>query len=364
MMVDGEAFIRHSRSGITRYFVELIDAFSDAQHGVDVITPYRYVANQHLGELAPDRYRRVPLPSKMRPSVFGALNRAARRRDGAAVDLIHHTLDMPALMDIGPVVPRVATVYDFTLELHPELFPGWNQALEDQRAVIDRADGLLCISNTTYEDLLKFHPDLDKPVAITRLGVSDAFSARRASPVPGVPEQYVLFVGIRHANKNAGMLFDAFAQIAASRPGLRLVLSGNLLDAGEQQHLERLGIAERTVCVRVTDAQLPGLYANAQVFAFASKYEGFGLPVLEAMASGVPVVASAIPAVQEVADSAARYFDVADLDGFVAALVDVLDDTALRATLTRDGRARAREFTWQRTAMATAAAYSQIRESG
>lgn len=361
VLIDDEAFIRHSRSGITRYFAELVQEFgADPSLGVRPVTPYRFVANQHLTELAGSRFRRLVLPPQVRPRVLRATNAWSRARMKSRIDLVHHSLYLPDSLISGPDSPRVATIYDFTLELYPELFPGWASGLDDKNLYIEQCAGLLCISHTTRDDLARFHPALDKPVEVTPLGVSDAFFAATTRPVPGVAGRYVLFVGNRHANKNVDPLFVAFSRIAQTDPDLRLVLCGNPLFEPESARLAELGIAHRTTCLRVSDEALPRLYANAEAFVFPSRYEGFGLPVVEAMASGCPVVAARIPALVEVGDDAGRYFDPDDVDELTTLLEKVIGDRALRADMTEAGRARAREYSWRRTARATADAYRRI----
>ncbi|MGP0030229.1 MAG: glycosyltransferase family 4 protein [Acidimicrobiales bacterium] len=363
VLIDGEAFYRHSRSGITRYFTELIGEFRRRPDlDVEPVTPYRLVANRHLTEALPRAYRRVPVPARWRAPLFSAANGRAAGRALPTPDLVHHTLYEPAVLDRGPGVPRVCTVYDFTFELHADLFPGNTEIaglVADKDIFLRRCDGLLCISAMTYHDLRRWRPDLDVPVEVTPLGVADCFLDAGGPAPRGLPARYLLHVGNRHAHKNTDVLFRAFARLMDRHDDLHLVLCGNALPS-ERARLGALGIADRSVCVRLADDQLPALYAHAAAFVFPSRYEGFGLPVVEAMASGCPVVMSDVPALLEVGADVALSCAPDDADALVDLVDRVLGDAALRRRMVAAGRVRAQDFSWRRTAVATAAAYGRI----
>jgi glycosyltransferase involved in cell wall biosynthesis len=362
VLIDDQAFVRHGRSGISRYFTELVRALgTDRELGVDPVTPYRYVANAHLPEALPGRYHRVLLPPPARTPVLRALNARARSRSVRdSVDLVHHTLHATDALAVRPGTRRVTTVYDFIYELHPELFPDAGLAIEEQNRFLAACDGLLCISQATADDLRRLHPEVDVPVAVTPLGVSERFLAAESTSLAGLPERYVLFVGNREKHKNVGLLLAAFAALTETHPDLQLVLCGNGLKPEEQEQLDRLGISSRTICRRVNDAELPTLYREAAAFVFPSRYEGFGLPVVEAMAAGCPVLVAETPAVLEVAEGAAEVFSPDDVDGLVSLLERVLGDGVLRERMRAAGQARARDLSWHDTAMRTAAAYRQL----
>jgi glycosyltransferase involved in cell wall biosynthesis len=361
VLIDDQAFIRHGRSGITRYFTELIREFRSGEDlGARPVTPYRYVANAHISDMAPGRYKRVALPPRARAPTFRALNRRSRAAQNGSVDLIHHTLYGADALAVDPDTPRVCTVYDFILELFTELFPDAGSIVAEKQPFLDRCDGLLCISQTTYRDLRRFHPSLDKPTEVTPLGVADAFFTPHERRVRGVPAAYVLHVGNRHKHKNTQLLFGAFHDIAALHPNLQLVLCGNSLSSAERLELTELGVLDRVHCLRVADEDLPAVYHGAAAFVFPSRYEGFGLPVAEAMASGCPVLAADTPAVIEVADGAAVIFDPNDRAALANGLLQVIGDGVLCARLVEAGRQRARDLSWRRTAAATAQAYRRV----
>lgn len=353
VLYDGSAFMRHRRSGITRYFAEMIGEFCrDPALGVEPVTPYRYVANEHLVRAVPGRFRQLPLPPQLRDRAFDRLNR--RHDAGPEPDIVHHVLYEPAALSALRGRRRVCTVYDFTIELG--LVPGATGAgLPLKKQVLEACDAIFCISHTTAADLARFHPHLDKPVVVTELGVADGFFSPRVR-VPHLPERYVLHVGHRFGHKNVDLLYRAFAEVSRRQPDLHLVICGRAAP-DERARLAELGIAERTVVLDPDDDQLASVYHRAALLCFPSRYEGFGLPVVEAMAAGCPVVVADTPTLVEVAGDAAVVVGPDDVDGLAARIEEILADGAVADQLRERGRQRARDYSWRRTAERTARAY-------
>jgi len=175
----------------------------------------------------------------------------------------------------------------------------------------------------------------------------------------GLDGPFFLYVGAAYPYKNLGRLIEAFARVNGD---YRLVLAGDLEEFGGplEQQAALLGLGERVVFAgRVTDAELAALYDAALAYTFISLGEGFGLPGLEAMIAGVPVVAARAGSLPEVYGEAARYCNPLDLESIVAALTDVATDEGLRARLVTLGRRRATEFSWTRMAEQTLALYQE-----
>jgi glycosyltransferase involved in cell wall biosynthesis len=193
---------------------------------------------------------------------------------------------------------------------------------------------------------------------VTPLAVDDRYS--RGGPRPGsAPERYVLFVGNRGGYKDFDVLARAFA--AAELPsdvGLLAVGGGPL--TREEELLASLGIADRVRQTNLSDDAMPGAYANALAFVFPSRYEGFGLPTLEAMSAGCPTVLVRSSSHPEVGGDAAIYVDPGDDGALAAALAQVAGDPGLRSDLAARGRRRASGFTWVATAQATVDAYRSV----
>ena len=357
VLYDGEAFMRHRRSGITRYFSELIREFrSEPGLGIEPVTPYRWVANRYLSD-GLRSYTEVPLPSRVRPAVLRWLN-ARRTRAAGVADLVHHSLYEERALEAWRGGRRVCTVYDFTLERFPGVIEDPGQHLAAKALFLSRCDALICISQTTRDDLRRFHPDLDKPTFVVPLGVGERFREPRPVHMPKLPDRYLLYVGHRFPHKNADLLFRAFAAVSEKHRDLNLVLVG-VYPKEEAGRLEELGIADRTLRMHASDAELAWMYHRAQAFIFPSIYEGFGLPVLEAMAAGCPVVVSNAAALLEVASDAALIVEPDAENELSAQIERLLMDSALVSRLRDAGRRRAAGYTWKRTAELTSAAYDR-----
>ena len=262
----------------------------------------------------------------------------------------------------------VVTVHDLAFVRHPELFPrDWRLLFRaGLRAVALRADAVLVPSAFTAEELRR-HSDVDPArVHVTPLasslpvdGVADVNAALERL---GVPRPYVLSVGTLEPRKNHARLVRAYRRLAAEGRPQALVLNGP--DGWLDDELRRELAAEgpgRVVRTRDLGAgDLDALYRGADVFAYPALYEGFGLPVLEALARGVPAVASAASSIPEVAGQAALLVDPLDEDAIAHALARILDDAALADELRRLGPERSAAFSWRETARATLRVYRHV----
>jgi len=228
---------------------------------------------------------------------------------------------------------------------------------------------LVADSNATREDLLASHATDPGRVWVAPLGVNPRFAPATAAEVTAVRKHhtlivpFVLYLGGVDARKDVPMLLEAFARVVARRSDpVLLVLAGHVLNAPEYPGLlERaraLGIGDRMRVLEFVPLEhLAMLLSAARVFAFPSRSEGFGLPPLEAMACGTPVVCTTGGALGEVVGDAALTSPPGDTATFAAQLERALDEEPLRESLRQRGLARAATFTWARTAEATVAAY-------
>jgi glycosyltransferase involved in cell wall biosynthesis len=256
--------------------------------------------------------------------------------------------------------PQVTTFHDLQHKRHPEYFrwfdlPFWRMCLW---ASAHRSRILLAPSEATRADLLRFY-GLREKVRVVPEGVDTAFFEIGRERQTGGIEPYVLCPSTSHPHKGLVPLIRAFAQVRRAQPGLRLVITGvRGFHAGAVDQ----AIAESPLgdAVRLTGwvprAELYKLFRHAFAFVYPSTFEGFGLPVVEALAAGVPAACSAIEPLASMAGDAALQFEPGNEAAIAAALLHLIEDPALRAKLAAAGPVRAREFSWERSAEGTLAA--------
>lgn len=238
---------------------------------------------------------------------------------------------------------------------------------------VARADHVLADSQATKDDLIELYRVPAEKITVLYSGVEAAFRpVTDATQLATVRARYglgeapfILAVGTLQPRKNYVRLLQAFAELAfqSSLINLQLVIVGGkgwLYDSIFAE-VERLGLRDRVIFPGfVADADLPALYSAARVLAYPSLYEGFGLPMLEAMACGTPVVASTASCLPEVAGDAALLVPPTDVPALAEALGRAVTDEAVRADLIAKGFARARAFTWDRSAGQLLALYRRL----
>ena len=284
------------------------------------------------------------------------------------VDLLHATYVVP------PVCPTrcVLTLHDIGFVLRPELFP-W---IIRQRLTLltrwgaKRARRIITISQYskgTIVDVLGVEPER---VVVTPLGVDDVYHPADEDDEAvlrrhGLSSGYILYVGKVQARKNTARLVRAYH---ALRQRLKdpppLVIAGPRTWKSDEtfETVERLSLAgDITFTGYVPDGDLPALYRRALLLVYPSLFEGFALPLIEAMACGTPVVASRITSIPEVAGDAAVLFDPTSVEDIADSLHRVVTDAGMRSRLVARGLARARTFSWRETARKTLEAYEEAR---
>jgi glycosyltransferase involved in cell wall biosynthesis len=270
--------------------------------------------------------------------------------------------------------PLVVTAHDAAPLIFPETYPRRGRRFHEQglAAAAERADLVITVSHASAEELVTHTAIPRERIRIVPNGVDlelasddEVEKARREFELGDAP--YVFWIGSLEPRKNVGLLVDAYARWAA-RTGLphRLVLAGPAGWVEDESAVlapaGALGDRVRTIG-RVGDPALRALYRGADLFAFPSRHEGFGIPVLEAMAQATPVLAANIPALREVTGDAARLLSPDDTDAWLAALDELLHDSDERVRLGAAGRERAQRYSWTRCAEETRAVYRDAIEA-
>jgi glycosyltransferase involved in cell wall biosynthesis len=312
----------------------------------------------------------VPVNARNRAQwVLGEQALLPRLAAGARVDLVH------SLANTAPAwgrFRRVVTVHDLIYKRFPETHAGIRDV--GMRVLVPlgvrRSHRVIADSNSTRRDLVELLGVPRERISVAPLGLG---AVRRCEP-PAEPElrrrlglgerRLVLSLSAKRPHKNLLALIEALARIPAERRPL-LVLPGYVTayEAHLRECADSLGVREDVRFFGwLPEEQLEGLWSAADAFVFPSLYEGFGLPVLEAMARGVPVACSDASSLPEVAGDAALLFAPGDVGAIAGALERLLGDRAEAARLRARGLERARQFTWARTAHATLEAYRRALE--
>ncbi|MET0553441.1 MAG: glycosyltransferase family 1 protein [Vicinamibacteria bacterium] len=285
-----------------------------------------------------------------------------RALDAIGADLAHFTnYTAPLRLDR----PYVVTIHDMSLSLLPACST-WKMRLIVPRVlprVARRARLVLVPSVATRDDVVRLLRVDPGRVRVIPHAAPRAFAAAPEAPAPGGPP-YFLFVGNLEPRKNLARALRAFARIAPTLPDQRFVIAGQPGWKYDDvlQELRRPGLESR-VELRgyVAEDELPALYRHATAFVYPSLYEGFGLPVIEAMACGAPVLTSCVSALPELAEGAAVLVDPYDEAALAEGMHALASDAAMRERLRAAGRARAAQYSWEATADRTVEAYEEAR---
>lgn len=269
---------------------------------------------------------------------------------------------------------KVVTFHDMTFFLHPQVHLLYKEIFFRSMIPISarRADALIAISQNTRTDILRLLPINPAKLFTIPYGIAPIFCPQTQETQGAIlrkydlPRDFILYVGNLEPRKNLPALLRAFATLVRRGlpPSLVLVGSRGWMDEEIFATLRELNLGHRVYLPGyIPQSELPALYSAAKVFVYASRYEGFGLPVLEAMACGAPVITSNVASMPEIAGDAGILINPDREDELTDAIARVLTDADLAARLARAGVERARSFSWERAAKETLAVYDRVAHS-
>lgn len=370
VLIDGRIYCMQPHGGINRYFTEFLNRIGGVDDGIEVLVHFPRPAEgivpsgKHIRTVAHRREIHVlrPLLRRVRTiqlRAFGA-------------QIFHSTYyQQPYWTGMKSVV----TVHDFIHERYGHLMTASPSGFVAQkRKAIESADAVLAVSNATREDILTYTSADPDRVYVVYHGISEPFASGppnngevdRFRRDHGITSPYWLFVGRRRLYKNFDTLLRAWAKFCADsneKTSLLVIGSEGKLEDRQVAFLVRNRLEERVVVLpNADDNRLRAAYGGALAFVYPSLCEGFGIPLLEAMACGAPVLASDIPVFREVGAGAALYFDP-HVDGALASLMDRVLDQRLRQELIEKGKKRAQSFSWDQTALLIADIYRRLASS-
>jgi glycosyltransferase involved in cell wall biosynthesis len=357
-------------TGIGRYTLELTRALRVLKKELEVVL----LTAGNPGPLANEDFQRVSLTGcRLLPglatlgNVFVPL--LARRLN---LDIIHDPTGITPFLFGAADARTVVTVHD----VFPWSCPGTSTLLDTLiyrhwlPHLLPRVRAVITVSQHSLRDIQHYLGLLPQRLHVIPYGISARFHPLPPDVVEvhlrkrlGLSKPYILYVGALTIRKNVESALQAFALLENRFSHLCFVLAGprTWKKTAVEDTIQRLGITDRVILPGpLTDTDLPALYSGADLFVFPSLYEGFGLPPLEAMACGIPVVCSNAASLPEVVGDAAVTVDPYDVEGLAEAMHRVLTDADLREELREKGLERAKQFTWERTARETVAVYREV----
>jgi glycosyltransferase involved in cell wall biosynthesis len=359
---DGLAYKLHAQGGISRYFTNLINhlppdftpmvSLQDASPRAQLDHP-RLKTSIYPGA----GWKLGPLSERLRQSYFQMVTQSTQ------ADLLHPTYYW---LSTGRGFetyrqPVVLTVHDMIHEIFAPQMDAKGNYARAKRVAAQSADRIICVSENTKKDLLERCTVDEKITSVIPLASEiDASMSYGDEPTPKKP--YFLYVGSRNPNyKNFEILLRAFAQVISVHPEATLCVVGGSFNGDEQTQINQLGLSEAIqLCSGVSDRHLAKLYRCSLAFVYPSLYEGFGIPPLEAMACGTPVVASNIASIPEVVGDGGILFNPQSVDELTDILLTLYQSPAERERWIAQGQQRNQQFSWQKMASQTLAVYQSL----
>ena len=360
---DHQIFGWQRYGGISRYIFETASWLAkEPGNHVSIIAPF-YV-NEYLKE------------AKNRPPLWGLPVRSVPRT-GRVIRYLNKSITKPLMNFVKPDIihetyyastglshksaKNILTVYDMIHERYPDDFRQRDTTRKDKAAAVKRADHVICISKNTQNDLINLLGVQPEKTSVVYLGTNSiersghATTSKREKP-------YLLYVGQRAGYKNFKTLLETFAASDDMKNRFDLIcFGGGKFNNSELQQIARLGVSTTNVIqTHGNDEKLARLYANATAFVYPSLYEGFGIPPLEAMRHGCPVICSDTSSIPEVVGEAGCYFDPSNHRSLKDAIDAIISNEQFRGDIIARGFERAKDFTWEECARNTLDVYAKV----
>lgn len=360
---DHQIFTRQSYGGISRYFVNLVQGLLELGHQADVVAPiHRNCYLKNLPAQALHGREVAYFPAKTGRLFMLANDWLSKTKfEELEADLLHETY-----YSAKPISTSfkgcVTTVHDMIHEKFPGEFSPRDATPKLKRLAIARADHVICVSQSTKDDLCELLRVPESKVTVVHHGFERFHKRSVTVSSENSSRPFLLYVGQRGGYKN----FDRTLKAVAARQSLKntfdiLSFGGGAFNANERALIAKLGFNSNAVRqISGDDAVLGDLYAKAHAFVCPSIYEGFGLPLLEAMAHDCPVVASNTSSIPEVVGKAGVYFSPLDIEDQAEAICGVVFDEQRRSRLIELGRRQLLLFSWKSCALETQAVYSRV----
>jgi len=360
VLYDNEIFLIQKYGGATRYFYELIKRMPSLD--ADVLLYMGKFINEYGLEKFSDEFmvfsgkkiKHIPrtklLSIKIQKPLF---ERFAGKQK---FDLFHQTY----YSDINLKKPfkRVITIHDFTHEKLSSNFSSLDKTAELKKLAVEKSDGIICVSESTKMDLMNRYDTRGKKVKVIYHGNSLKYEVNEEPVFKG---DYILYVGDRRSYKNFRVVVKLFEMNDTLRKQFKLVCcGGGRFTKTETELMSKCGVESNFVHVEARDSKISNLYFYAKAFVYPSKYEGFGIPMIEAMYNGCPVVASNVSSLPEVGGTAALYFNPDSVEELNEKINIILNNDEVVKSLKAAGKDREAYFSWDNCAKETFKFYEEV----
>ena len=343
ILYDHQIFASQTYGGVSRYFTEVIRRLPNTMWEVSATLSNNHYARRNGIVKCQQFLPHLSFRHKGRlMAEMGKPYSRYRLRFGN-YDIFHPTnFDTYGIAPLGKK-PMVVTYHDTNFITSHNA----NRRMARlQRKMLTRADKVIAVSENTRRDILNYFDITPEKVSVIHHGVSrlnDNDFAHIAAP----EYPYILYVGLRHAFKNFQTFALAFSLLAPQHPDLHVICTREEFNHEELELFNRLGITYKMHVITADEPTLARLYSDAQLFVFPSRYEGFGMPILEAMSYGCPCALSDASCFPEIAADAATYVPADDAEAMADAIDVILSSDSLRSELRQRGLERVKQFTWE-----------------
>jgi glycosyltransferase involved in cell wall biosynthesis len=357
ILLDPQIFNSQKYGGISRYYTEV---FTRLATNNNILFPAYSVQNIYFNEsnlftfrqkaysfyvriLSKLRIRRIENTNDRNSAFFK--NKALRQRFDLFVPTYYDTY----FIDFIGSKPFVLTVYDMIHELFPEFFTNDKMVVPNKKYLIEKATRIIAVSENTKKDIINLYPHIDSSkIDVVYHGCSIKMNMTESL---SLPEKYILFVGTRSNYKNFIFLVHSIKTLLKKDKDLHLICAGggdfNLV---EKELISKLGLESQIIQMHFNEDELGHFYNRAICFVFPSMYEGFGLPILESMTCGCPVVLGKHSSFVEVAGEAGVYFDIDSAQDLKNKIESLIQNKSLRNEFSLKGSEQVKKFSWEKAA--------------
>jgi glycosyltransferase involved in cell wall biosynthesis len=358
VLFDSQVFDWQLSGGISRYFSEVINQL-DADPDIDVLFKCRHSYNRYIQDskwlnmkpLAPHFYFKGKL--RLVKMINQQLNRPFSNHllKTSIPDIFHPTYYNPYFLRYLGKTPLVLTVHDLTTEKLQSGDPSVKRILDWKACLIHKADHIITVSENTKKDTMEYYKI--SPEKITTAYLASNLVQKYDSGIPNsltLPQEFILYIGSRQGYKNFNYFLTEVSSVLKKYKLSLVIAGGGEMNANENALLKQLNIQDHCLALpQVNDQQLVELYKQAVLFIFPSLYEGFGIPVIEAMECKCPVLLSNNSSLPEVGGDAAAYFDPTENGSLASELCALLDNREKLSLMSDLGVQQAGNFSWEST---------------